>query len=52
MEFLALPMPRRSMRGEDIRSYLKCNPLANLAVTELDPIARLTRTHCRRLQRN
>ena len=52
MEFLALPMPRRSIRGKDARSYLKCNPPANLAVTELDPIARLTRTHGRRLQRN
>ena len=44
-------MPRRSIWGEDVRSYLKCNPLANLAVTELDPIARLTRTHGSRLQR-
>ena len=52
MEFLALPMPRRYIWGEDLRSYLKCNPLANLALTGLDPIPRPTRTHSRRLQRN
>lgn len=32
-------------------SYLKTNPLANVAATELDPLAQLARHHGRRLQR-
>ena len=32
-------------------SYLKTNPLANVAATALDPLAQLARHHSRRLQR-
>jgi transposase len=37
---------------EYLWSYLKTNPLANLAVTELDPLTRPARRHTRRIQYN
>jgi transposase len=35
---------------EYLWSYLKTNPLANVAATDLDPLAQLARLHGRRLQ--
>lgn len=37
---------------EYLWGYLKSNPLANLAVTELDPLTQLARRHARQLQRH
>lgn len=37
---------------EYLWSYLKNNPLANIALMQLDPLAKLARRHTRRLQHN
>ena len=50
LEFLPAYAPELNP-VEYLWSYLKTNPLANVAATELDPLAQLARHHGRRLQR-
>ena len=50
LEFLPAYAPELNP-VEYLWSYLKTNPLANVAATALDPLAKLARHHSRRLQR-
>ncbi len=50
-EFLPPYAPELN-RVEYLWEYLKSNPLANVALIELDPLARMARGHGRRLQRD